>query len=272
MHSNSGWSNASALSTDEVAGMAAHLEDRARRADQLQANLALCDTLDLQPGERLLEVGCGSGVLCRLVAGRAIPGSRITGLDGAVEFLRAAQQQAGETRPAQSISLLAGRAEALPCRSASFDAGLAARLLLHVADPVAVLREMRRVVRPGGRLVLMDWDFGTTAVDHPNRALTRRIIGWRCDHHGGDGWSGRQLWKWSQAAGLRNVEIFPVTCIATDEEQALTLSLWRAAQAARDAGEISAGEHDAWVNTLKEKLAGGSFFASIVYFIARGWR
>ena len=270
-HSNA-WSNPSAVSADghnRAARMAAFLEDRARCPDQAQVNAALRDVVAGQPGELVLEVGCGSGALCRLVAPGLWPGGEIVGVDLASDMVAAARQYS-ESEPHPRFDVASG--EQLPYDDATFDAAFAARLLLHVADPLAVAREMARVVRPGGRVVLMDWDFETLAVDHPDRALTRRLLHWRCDNHGGDNWSGRKLLGYAVAAGLGNLSVFPVVTIARDETAALTGTLWRAAEVARDRGGITPEEHDAWVSELKHRIAAGRFLASMVYFIVRGER
>jgi hypothetical protein len=118
----------------------------------------------------------------------------------------------------------------------------------------------------------MDWDFETVAVDHSNRELTRRILHWRCDHYGGNNWSGRQLYRQVAEAGFHHVELFPVVSVARAEQDSLTLSLFRAAQVALDGGEINSSEHDGWVGELRSAMAAGSYFASIVYFIVSGER
>jgi hypothetical protein len=117
----------------------------------------------------------------------------------------------------------------------------------------------------------MDWDFDTVAVDHPERALTRLILHWRTDNHGGDNWSGRQLWRWAVQEGLTNLEVTPVPTVAHTEQDGLTQSLWRAAEVARNGGGISAKEYDTWTDKLKQRLADGTFFASIVFFIVKGY-
>jgi SAM-dependent methyltransferase len=244
-------------------------------------NAALRDVVAGRPGERVLEVGCGSGALCHLVAPGLRPGGEMVGVDVAPEMIAAARRYA-EIDPHPPAPLPAGErgavrfevgaGEELPCGDAAFDAAFAARLLLHVADPLAVVREMARVVRPGGRVVLMDWDWETLAVTHPDRELTRRLLHWRCDHHGGDNWSGRKLLGYLLDAGLHNPTVIPVVTLARDEAAALTGTLWRAAEAARDRGGITPDEHDAWVDELKRQIAAGRFLASIVYFIVRGER
>jgi hypothetical protein len=118
----------------------------------------------------------------------------------------------------------------------------------------------------------MDLDFETLAVDHPDRALTRRIIAWRTDHHSGDNWSGRQLYRRAVEAGLRDVAVLPVTTVATDDRAGLTGSVFRAAEVVREGGAITPAEHDAWVAVLRDRLAVGTFMASATYFIVSGER
>jgi len=267
------WSNPSAVSADDAAHMAALLEDRARFPDQSDLNHRLLAVAALQPGERVLEVGSGSGILCRLAAPAVAPDGLVVGIDIAPDMTAAARALAGnDGQGCLNLRFDTGPAERLPYATASFDAAFAARLLLHVEDRSASVEEMARVVRPGGRVVLMDWDFGTVAVDHPDRALTRRILEWRTDHHGGDNWSGRQLPGDMAAAGFRAIRVHPVAQVGRDEDCALTHSLWRAAEVCRDAGAITAAEHDAWLAELTSRIAAGRFCASIVYFIVRGER
>ncbi len=250
--------------------MAAFLEERSRVPDAQELNRRLCQTLAGKPGEQLLEVGSGSGVLCRMLAPSLQPRGCITGLDISEEMTAEACKYARREGMDQGIAFETGAAEALPYPDASFDGALAARLLLHVADPAAVIREMVRVVRPGGRLVTMDWDFETVTVDHPDTELTRRLLHWRNDHHGGNNWSGRQLWRIMKSAGLLKVSAEPCTVVVHEETDGLTQSLWRAAQVACTGGAISSAEHDGWTRVLKERMLAGTFFASIVYFIVTG--
>lgn len=265
------WSNPSSTSSENVADMAAFLEERARCPDTMLVNQALFAALAPAPGERLLEVGSGTGVLCRLFAPHVLPGGCVKGVDISPEFARHAQRYADEAGLGQVITYETGNAESLPYADGTFDGSLASRMLLHAADPDLVVRELARVVRPGGRVVLMDWDFETIAIDHPDRALTRLLVHWRTDNHGGDNWSGRQLWRRAVLQGLTRLEVIPVVTVAHTEQEGLTQSIWRAAEVARNGGGISAKEHDAWVEKLKQRIADGTFFASLVYFIIKGY-
>lgn len=264
------WSNPSAVGTANIVQMAAFLEERSRSSDSHEVNRKLCKLVTAKSGEYLLEVGSGSGVLCRMLAPSLLPDGYIVGVDISPEMALEAQKFALSAGMTSGINFIAGLANALPYSEASFDCAIAARLLLHVTDPGKVICEMARIVKPGGRIVVMDWDFDTVAVDHPDREQTRKLLHWRNDHHGGNNWSGRQLWRQMHDAGLQNLSVHPLVLVAHDESDGLTQSLWRAAQVACEGGAISEDEKEAWVKELKNRIQKGSFFASIVYFIVIG--
>ncbi len=266
------WANPSQLGATAAAELVAFLDARGRMPDQAALNRQCIALLAPVPGEHILEIGCGSGALCLPVAAHVAPRGRVVGLDIAPEMLAAAQQAIDAAYLPDSAHFVSGAAEALPFATGTFDAAFAVRLLLHVADPAPVVAEMRRVLRPGGRLLVMEWDWETIAVDHPDRALTRRVLHWRCDHHGGNNWSGRQLRRWLLAAGVQDVTVTPLVSTVTSAETSLAQSLWRAADVARDGGAISDAEHAAWLAVLDERLAAGQFFASIGYFVVSGVR
>jgi ubiquinone/menaquinone biosynthesis C-methylase UbiE len=264
------WCNPSKAGGGEALQMAAFLEERSRAADALALNRRVCQAVGARPGERLLEVGSGSGVLCRLLTPSVKPAGFVAGMDISREMCAEARRYARADQLHGGLVFHAGAAEALPYADASFDAALTARTLLHVPDPAMVIREMVRVVRPEGRIVAMDWDFETVTVDHPDAERTRRLLNWRNDRRGGNNWSGRQLWRHFKDGGLLNLTVEPWVIVAHSEAEALTQSLWRAAQGALDSGAISQSEHEAWVRLLKERIEAGTFFASIVYFIVQG--
>lgn len=263
------WANPSHAGLEDPSQMAAFLEERSRQPDQAEVNLAVCEALAPAAGEHLLEVGCGTGVLCRLVAPRVAPGGWVLGLDISPHFTifaRGVAMAAG----LPWIHHHTGRGERLPYCEDGFDGAWAARLLLHAVDPQAIVDEMARVVRPGGRVVLADWDFGTVALDHSKRELTRKVLNWRTDHKGGDNWSGRKLLRRAHRAGLHDLELIPVVIIARDDRSSLTQSLWRAAEAAREGGAITPRERAEWVAELEERIEAQEFFASILYMILKG--
>lgn len=107
---------------------------------------------DVKPGQRVLDVACGTGVLARALADRVHPGGFVVGLDINDGMLAVAQQKAPE------IEWVAGRAEALPFADASFNAVLSQFGLMFFEDRKGAVREMARVLRPGGPLAVAVWD------------------------------------------------------------------------------------------------------------------
>jgi SAM-dependent methyltransferase len=271
MTHNNTWSNPSKAGADEVSQMAAFLEKHSLTSDTQAINQKLFEIIDPKPGERFLEVGSGSGILCRMIAPQLQPKGYIVGTDISPEFLVEAQIYAHQAETEGQLMFESGMAESLPYPEASFDGAFAARLLLHASDPDAAVHEMARVVKPGGRVIVMDWDFGTVTIDHPDRELTRRLLDWRTDHRGGNNWSGRQLWGRMVNAGLQNLRTHPQVLVALTTSDGFTQSLWRGFEGARDSGVITSTEYDTWIDDLETLLHEGTFFASIVYFIVEGW-
>jgi len=108
----------------------------------------LCEAAHVGPGQRVLDVACGTGALTVAVAGRASPGGAVLGLDVNPEMLAVAKRKHPE------IEWHEGRAESLPFADANFDAVVSQFGLMFFDDRVAALREMQRVLRPGGRLAV----------------------------------------------------------------------------------------------------------------------
>jgi ubiquinone/menaquinone biosynthesis C-methylase UbiE len=107
--------------------------------------------LELRPGDRLLDVGCGTGVLLEAVCRRASP-VRVTGLDLAMPMLRVAGHRLEAGRP-----LVAGDVMRLPFRTGTFQVIVSTSSFHYWSDPRTALAEIARVLAPAGRLVITDW-------------------------------------------------------------------------------------------------------------------
>ncbi len=101
-------------------------------------------------GQALLDVGCGHGAYH---AALCASGVRIVGVDASLGMVREARRHALDG--GLVVSVAQGSAEAIPLRDGAFDRVLAAHMLYHVPDQARALRELRRVLRPGGRVVLV---------------------------------------------------------------------------------------------------------------------
>jgi demethylmenaquinone methyltransferase/2-methoxy-6-polyprenyl-1,4-benzoquinol methylase len=108
------------------------------------------------PDDRVLDVACGTGLVARELVHRW--GCRVVGLDQSAEMLsRAAAKRDAEPLLAERLTLVEGEAERLPFADAEFDHLTFTYLLRYVDDPGATLRELARVVRPGGRVSSLEF-------------------------------------------------------------------------------------------------------------------
>lgn len=110
----------------------------------------LIGAADISPGDEVLDVGCGTGVLTREL-GAVVGEGNVCGLDFSASMLGVAREQC------PGVEFRQGNAMALPYREGSFDAVLSSFMLMFIPDPVQAICEMRRVLRPGGRLVVSVW-------------------------------------------------------------------------------------------------------------------
>jgi len=113
----------------------------------------LFEMLDARPGERILEVGPGTGYYSLSVADRLGPKGKLDILDIQPKMLRQTLR-AAHRRRVRNLVAACGAVEALPYRDGVFDGAFLVTVLGEVNDPAAALRELHRVVRPGGRLVV----------------------------------------------------------------------------------------------------------------------
>ncbi len=117
---------------------------------------ALVEVIDPQPGQRILDVATGTGMVAFALAKTGA--CEVVGLDQSEDMLAAARQRLAET-PALSgrITFLPGEAENLPFADAEFDALTFTYLLRYVDDREATMRELARVVKPGGRIGMIEF-------------------------------------------------------------------------------------------------------------------
>ena len=129
-----------------------------RRRNRLRGMLA--DDLQLRPGDRVLDVGCGPGRLAVVFAERVGPTGSVDGIDAAVEMINRASSQARKRGSAASFQV--AFAQDLPFPDASFDAVACTLALHHVAedDQRTAVEEMYRVLKPTGRLLIAEFHNG----------------------------------------------------------------------------------------------------------------
>lgn len=177
----------------------------------------------------LLDVGCGPGTVTVDLAERLTQGS-VVGVDASDDVLESARGLA-DAHGTTNISFEHANAYELPFADSSFDVVFAHQLLQHLSDPVAALREMKRVAKPGGFVAVRDADYEAMAWYPESAELTE----WNMLYHevthayGFEPDAGRRLASWVRDAGFDPATIEPgasVWCYATPDDRTWWGGLW----------------------------------------------
>ena len=251
----------------DAAAFSANL-DRATSVEAIARNRELVrEALALSVGDHLLDVGCGNGEEVRAAAALVGTG-RAVGLD----MSEALVSEALRRTPAgtRNVEFVVGDAHALPFSDDSFDAVRTERVLQHVADPTAVVGEMVRVLRPGGRLAAWEPDWGLAFVDSSDTVTTAAVLD-RVSTAARNPWIGRALRRLFRDAGLGEVFVLPRVGLLSEFTVAdERLHLTRHVQDGVSNGTIERELADEWLDRLKMADAAGSFLAGVCGFVAGG--
>jgi len=178
-----------------------------RAPDLVRQRDATLQRLGLKHGERVVDIGCGPGFLCEMMAAAVGPTGQVTGLDISEDLIRFATGN----KPRHMIDYRVGDAAALPVDAGQFDVAVSTQVLEYVADTEAALREMARVLRPCGRAFIVDTDFESW-VWHAGDAerMARIMKAW--DVHCTDPGLPRTLALRLRTAGFKvvSVEAYPI--------------------------------------------------------------
>ena len=161
----------------------------------------------LDPATAVADLGCGTGQLAETLAPFV---AHVTAVDASAEMLAAARERLGA---ASNVEVRQGDLEALPLDTASVDAAILSLVLHYVAEPARALGEAARVLRPGGRLVIIDM------MPH-DRSELRQQMG-----HVWQGFSETQMTAWLEAAGFERVRSLPLPVDADAKGPALFVGL-----------------------------------------------
>ena len=221
----------------------------------------------VRPSSSVLDVGCGFGLETERLARLAAPGPA-AGIDASAHFIEEAKGRAAAA--GLHIDYRTGMAETLPFADASFDHVRAERLLIYLTDVRRAVAEMKRVLRPGGVLALIEPDFGTTTVNVSDRALVRRVMAHEADTAVKQSWLPGPLFAMLPGLGLRDIAVNTRVLIFPQDLGAEYFSSV-GTNAAKD-GAISSQECEAWQAEIAALHKAGTLFGIIGYFLftARG--
>ena len=224
------------------------------------------DAMGVEQAQRVLDMGCGTGLAARAIARRAGFSGTVTGIDLSPYLVEAAQRLAGEEGIAQRTEFRVADTGALDDADGSFDAIVAHTLLSHVEEPAAVLAEAVRLLRSGGVLGVFDGDYASLTFDHADpatgRACDEALVGAVVTNPR----VMRQMPRLLHRVGLELIASFPhvLSEIGHAEFWASAIEAYR--RLIPQAGTMTADEADAWAAGLRRDSESGFFFGSSNYY------
>ena len=219
------------------------------------------DALALQPGERVVDLGCGPGLLALQMAERVGPGGEIQCIDASDSMAALARRRCAAMN---WVHQRVGDVVGLPYAAESFDAAVCTQVYEYVAEIDHALAELYRVLKPGGRAVIVDTDWESCVWHSSDPVRMRRVIeAW--DRHCPQPQLPRTLSARLRSAGFETPRVESITLI-NDRYHADTYSVGviplLAAYASKQ-GLVPREEADAWVADLEALGQRGEYFFSL---------
>lgn len=227
------------------------------------------DMLALTPGQSVLEVGCGMGHDTQYLAGLVGADGAAVGVDFSAELVAQAQQRTAGL--GLSLRFQQGDAQALAFDDNSFDAARIERTLQHLPDPALAVRELVRVVRPGGRIVVFEPDWDTVMVAGGDVGVQRAVRAYTTDFAHAHGTIGRDVPALLVAAGCTVLDADGAFFSTRSLELADTIfGLRKILEGAIARGMVSAAGGQACWDAMAERDRQGAFYGTVAGTIVLG--
>jgi ubiquinone/menaquinone biosynthesis C-methylase UbiE len=234
--------------TAEAEALVRFLEDADRLPGFVAIRRAMREAMDVRPGMRVLDAGCGIGLEAWRLAAEH-PRAHVTGLDRNAELLRIARSRSGTQTG--SVEWIEGDLLDLPLDGASFDVVRTERVLMYLADPLfeQVLNDLIGILRPGGRFVLFELDYGATILPDAGHdiAVVRRAHA-VLERSLPQPWAGRRLPQLLAERGLLDVTASPYSFAVSEP-------VWR--RIVHDTLHGADPALSAWLADSEQLVAGG---------------
>jgi ubiquinone/menaquinone biosynthesis C-methylase UbiE len=233
------------------------------RADKLLAPLALA------PGQTALDLGCGPGYVAAHLARLVGPSGRVHALDVNAEFVARAREVATRAGVAARVAVHHLTSERLPLPDATCDRALAKNVLEYVPDALATLRELHRVLKPGGTLTALDSDWAFVLIEPLAPDEVRELFAAAAPAFR-EPFIGRKLRALFRGAGFRDVRVD--IAASADDKGFMRPIVENMLGYARRFGTMSEARASELRARVDAAIASGDYLAVLPQFVVRGAR
>jgi arsenite methyltransferase len=244
---------------------AARAEAQYHSPEMVRQRAHLREVLALSPGERVLDIGCGPGILAKEMAADVGPAGEVCGIDISESMLDLARRRCGAEN---GVSVRPGRAESIPFGDGVFDAATAVQVYEYVSDIECALAELFRVLRPGGRAVILDTDWDSLVWYTEDRPRMRKILDlW--DGHLADPRLPERLGPLLTRAGFVEQNLTALTFLNQEcHESTYSFYLIGFVESfLRDQGRVSPAQAQDWAAELRALAADQRYFFSLDRYV-----
>ena len=222
------------------------------------------DALGLCAGDKVVDIGCGNGLLTEEIARAVGPNGQVTGIDPSRDMREPARKRCSDF---STVQIEDGLADALPLQANSMDKAVAVQVLEYLPDIPAAIREAYRVLKVGGRFVAVDT--GCRTLDwfsEDEERMCRIQAAW--DHHYTEA-RVSALWPTlTRQAGFGSIEVEPFTyCDVTLRPDGIAFMLMHLmSRYASENGYVTESEATSWFDEQLQLSEEGRFFFSLTYY------
>jgi arsenite methyltransferase len=240
------------------------LEALYRTRDVLRRRALVGEALGAEPGERILDAGCGPGFYMSELLDQIGPDGFVMGVDASPQMLAVAARRC---EGHENVGFAEANVTALPVAEGSFDRVLSVQVLEYVPDTLSALRELHRALRPGGRALVFDVDWTTVSWHSPGSDRTERVLrAW--DEHLAHPALPRTLAAQLRSVGFADVRaeghVFATAEFDPETYGVAAISVIEKYVAGHD--EIGPGEAKAWAEEQHDLGRRGEFFFACIQF------
>ena len=251
------------------ASLVGALDEQAALPAVQRLRAAATELLSPLAGHRLVDVGCGTGDVVRALASLVGPTGQVVGVEPSEVMLATARaRSAGRDLP---VRFVRGDVVGLELPDSSADGVVCERVLQHVGDATAALAELVRITRSGGRIVVIDTDWGMHAVHGADPDVTARVVeSWVAATP--DGRVGTRLPALFADAGLTDQVVVAETLVSTAPHRPAHPPFTTMAMLAEQTGALQVGEAATWLDQLAAAARHGRFLWAVTMFCVAGTR